>query len=118
VLEHVSYTDAINVVQERFRTLRPGSWLRICVPDLAKYVRYYCGELDDARFLWFPHRTLQMQMHRSAWDVDLILTVLREIGFATAAAVEFGQGTDQRLVCDEAGKPKERLYGEARKPGM
>ncbi len=91
---------------------------------MATYVRYYRDEIDDDQFFPFPHRALalsfltQMHMHRSVWDADLMVSVLRGIGFIAAAAVEFGQGSDQRLFRDEAGKAKESLYVEARKPAI
>lgn len=124
VIEHVSYSDAVKVLQESFRTLKPGSWIRICVPDVATYVRYYCREITDEQLSSFPHRTLalsfltQMHMHKSAWDSDLMATVLREVGFVAIAAVTFGQGSDQRLVRDDLDKAKESLYVEARKPAL
>jgi hypothetical protein len=85
-------------------------------------VRYYRNEIDDEQFFPLPHRTLalsfltQMHMHRSVWDAELMVSVLRDIGFVDTAAVRFGQGSDQRLLCDDAGKAKESLYVEARKP--
>lgn len=124
VVEHVTYAQAVSVLRECRRTLKPGAWLRICVPDLAIYVRYYRGEIGDDAFFSLPHRTLalsfltQMHMHRSVWDADLMLTILQEIGFTDAAAVAFGRGSDERLIRDDAGKANESLYVEARKPAQ
>jgi predicted SAM-dependent methyltransferase len=124
VIEHVSYSAAVGVFKECYRTLKPGAWMRVCVPDLAKYVRYYRGEIGDDRLFSFPHPAVaisfltQMHMHRSVWDSDLMTKVLGEIGFRDAAAVSFGHGSDARLVKDDAEKTPESLYVEARKlPG-
>jgi predicted SAM-dependent methyltransferase len=122
VIEHVRYSDAVRLLKECFRTLKPGASIRICVPDLATYVRYYRKEIDDDRFFPFPHRTLalsfltQMHVHRSVWDADLLVQVLMELGFKEAAAVPFGIGSDPRLIKDDPDKAPESLYVEARKP--
>lgn len=122
VIEHVSYSDAVNVLKECFRTLKPGAWIRICVPDLMTYVGYYRNEIDNDWFRPFPHRALalsfltQMHMHRSVWDADLMIRVLTELGYDNAAAVSFGIGSDPRLIKDDPDKASEGLYVEARKP--
>lgn len=122
VIEHLSYSEAIGVFKECRRTLKPGAWLRICVPDLATYVRYYRKEIDDDQFFPLPHRALalsfltQMHMHRSVWDAELMIEVLTELRFADAAAVSFGRGSDPRLIKDDQEKASESLYVEARKP--
>ena len=122
VIEHVSYAEAVGVIKECLRTLKPGAWLRVCVPDLATYVRYYRGEIGDEQFFALPHSTLalsfltQMHMHRSVWDAALMIQVLTEIGFANAAAVSFGNGSDQKLLKDDPDKSSESLYVEACKP--
>jgi predicted SAM-dependent methyltransferase len=123
VIEHVSYSEAVAVFKECYRTLKPGAWIRVCVPDLATYVRYYRKEINDDQFFSLPHRTLalsfltQMHMHRSVWDAELMVEVLSELGFHDAAAVSFGQGADSRLIKDDPEKVVESLYVEARKPG-
>jgi predicted SAM-dependent methyltransferase len=122
VIEHLTYSEAVTVFKECYRTLRPGAWMRVCVPDLATYVRYYRKEIDDKQFFSLPHRTLalsfltQMHMHRSVWDADLMIEVLSELGFEDAAAVSFGSGSDTRLIKDDPEKAPESLYVEARKP--
>ena len=121
VLEHVTYSQAVHVLKECHRTLKSGAWIRICVPDLARYVRYYRGEIDDAQFFRVPHRALalsfltQMHLHRSVWDADLMVEVLGELGFDNTSAVSFGNGSDARLVKDDPSKAAESLYVEARK---
>jgi predicted SAM-dependent methyltransferase len=122
VLEHVSYSEAIFVMRECLRTLKPGAWLRISVPDVRTYVELYEGRLSRPEFAPIPHPAVgisfltQMHMHRSAWDADLMTRVLTEIGFADARSASFGQGADPRLVRDDADKVHESLYVEARKP--
>jgi predicted SAM-dependent methyltransferase len=122
VLEHLTYAEVVGVLKECLRTLKPGSWIRISVPDLAKYVAYYRGELSNEQFISFPHRAIalsfltQMHLHRSVWDSDLMMKVLTELGFKEASAVSFGRGSDHRLIKDDPDKAPESLYVEARKP--
>jgi predicted SAM-dependent methyltransferase len=121
VLEHVSYSEAILVMRECLRTMKPGAWLRISVPDVRTYVELYEGRLSRPQFAPIPHPAVgisfltQMHMHRSAWDADLMTQVLTEIGFADARAASFGQGADPRLLRDDPDKVHESLYVEARK---
>lgn len=121
-IEHIPYSEAVFVMQECFRTLKPGAWLRISVPSLGKYVEYY-NRLQVARdFYYFPHPALaisnmaQMHFHRSVWDEDLMVNVLREIGFQEVRGVKHGEGSDNRLIMDQAEKEWESLYVEARRP--
>jgi predicted SAM-dependent methyltransferase len=122
VLEHVSYSQAIFLLREIRRTLKPGAWLRISVPDLRAYVDFYDGKVSTPEFGQFPHPAVgvsfltQMHMHRSVWDEDLIVRSLIELSFLDAKAVPFGAGTDERLLRDDPDKVHESLYVEARKP--
>lgn len=121
VLEHVTYSEAVFVLQECFRTLKPGCWIRISVPGIRKYVDFYEGRNSGGFFSQFPHRALaisfftQMHYHKSAWDGDLMTNVLRDIGFRNVREVEHGQGTDARLIKDQDVKAEESLYVEAQK---
>jgi predicted SAM-dependent methyltransferase len=122
VLEHVPYSAAAFVLSECFRTLKPGAWLRVSVPSIGKYIDYYEKRNADPFFAGFPQRALaisfltQMHLHKSAWDGELLVALLCDIGFESAREVEFGQGTDLRLVKDQDIKAPESLYVEARKP--
>ena len=122
VLEHVTYSRAIFVLRECRRTLKPGAWLRISVPDLRSYVDVYDGKLATPEFARFPHPAVglsfltQMHLHRSIWDGDLMIRILMEVGFLETRIVSFGAGTDERLLRDDPDKAHESLYVEARKP--
>lgn len=122
VLEHVTYAQAMRVLSEALRTLRPAAWIRISVPDLARYARYYQAGGADHELGDFPHPAVaisfltQMHLHRSAWDGDLLTQALGALGFADARVVSFGHGADARLVKDDPDKAHESLYVEARKP--
>jgi predicted SAM-dependent methyltransferase len=119
VIEHVTYSEAVHVFRECLRTLRPGAWLRVSVPDVTRYVEAGAPTADPK--LQFPSRAIalsfvtQMHMHRSTWDPDLMTRVLGEVGFRDVRAVSFRSGTDARLLKDDSDKGHESLYVEARK---
>ncbi len=122
VIEHLPYSSAVFVLGECFRTLNSGAWLRLSVPDLRKYVDFYEGKSIDEFFQPFQQKALaisfltQMHTHRSTWDVNLMIQLLTEIGFVQSKEVEFGEGTDHRLIKDQESKAVESLYIEAQKP--
>ncbi len=122
VLEHVTYSEAVFVLKECFRTLKPGCWIRISVPGIRKYIDFYEGRSKDSFFEQFPVKALaisfltQMHFHKSAWDGELLTKLLAEIGFQNAREVNFGEGMDNRLIKDQDVKAAESLYVEAQKP--
>ena len=122
VIEHITYSEAIFVFKECLRSLKPGAWIRISVPDLGKYAKQYMGEGSDEQFPRFPHPALaisfltQMHLHKSVWDADLMVRVLTELGFRDARVTFFGKGADGRLIQDDTDKAHESLYVEAQKP--
>src|SRR5262245_31594206 len=122
VLEHVTYSEAIGVLRECLRTMKPGALVRISVPDVRTYVGLYEGRLARPEVARIPQPAVgisfftQMHLHRSAWDADLMTRILTEIGFAHADSWSFGTGSDPRLVRDDPSKAHESLYVEARKP--
>lgn len=121
-LEHLHPADATGLLRELLRTLRQGAWVRIVVPDLARYVSYYLGDTPDPRFAerW-PRRAeairalTQSYGHRSVWDANLTCAVLRDIGFRDVRQVDYGTGSDPRLLVDTADRRWESLYVEGRK---
>lgn len=121
VLEHVTYSKAIFVLQECFRTLKPDCWIRISVPSVKVYIDYYEGRIKNDYFEQFPNKALaisfltQMHLHRSTWDGELMTQLLLDLGFEDAKEVPFGEGTDKRLIKDQDVKKAESLYVEARK---
>ena len=122
VIEHVTYSEAVHVMKEALRTLKPGSWIRISVPGIERCLELYRKLKMEGATKEFPEAALcishltQMHFHRSAWDADLMTRLLREIGFVEVQERQFREGTDERLLKDGEAKRHESLYVEARKP--
>lgn len=120
-LEHLYPNEADALLRELYRTMKPGAWIRISVPDLAKYVRYYLGDIVDDEFLeWSTGceaiRSLTQDWgHHSVWDPKLLMRVLADAGFGDTNEVSFRVGSDPMLNKDSEDRRWESLYVEARK---
>ena len=121
-VEHLRLGEAELLFDEVFRTLRQGSWFRVSVPDLARYVRYYQGESDGEEFRRWSLRGAALRSlsqgwgHLSLWDAELLGELLKRTGFVQVKVVEYREGTDPRLLRDRPDRKWESLYVEARKP--
>lgn len=121
-LEHLYPTDARNLLGELLRTLRPKHWLRICVPDLGRYINYYLGSPSHENFArWSTgaeaiRALTQNWGHRSVWDSQLLGLTLRQVGFVNVRQAEFMKGADKRLLKDNEARRYESLCMEAQNP--
>lgn len=123
VLEHAYPLEVKKLCSEIYRTLKPGCWFRISVPDLKKYVDYYEGRESERKFsnrwkisgqsLW---SLTQNWGHRSVWDYEMLEDILTNTGFVKVREVDFKKGTDKSIVKDMAKRKWESLYIEAQKP--
>ncbi|MBD2363126.1 hypothetical protein H6G36_18350 [Anabaena minutissima FACHB-250] len=121
-LEHLYPDQSIRLLQELNRTMKPGAWLRITVPDLKKYVNYYCDQELHQKFDRYQTgceaiRTLTQDFfHLSLWDSELLERCLSECGFVNIQETYFMQGNDISLLKDKEDRAWETLYVEAQKP--
>ncbi|MCU0536479.1 MAG: methyltransferase domain-containing protein [Hydrococcus sp. Prado102] len=123
-LEHLHSFEVFNLLKELKRTMKPGAWIRITVPDLRKYVNYYCGQQVNEEFLRWTSgceaigSLTQNYGHQSVWDSELLKQVLKEVGFINIKEVSFRQGTDELLFIEREDRQWETLYMEAQKPSI
>ncbi len=142
MLEHLTYSDDFSTLKECFRTLKPGAWIRLVLPDLRKSVAQYTGmppsgvagrpgstagvvpdtivingEVKKIRYRAFAISNLaQNYGHISLWDFELLAAVLEDIGFRNVKEVDFRQGTNPTLIKDSTARRSESFYVEAQKP--
>ena len=121
VLEHFTLREGFALIQQCYRVLKPGSVLRIGVPDVAAYARSYLqggGDLIAAARPRRPTPLLAMQEvfywygHRTMYDFDTLALVCRAAGFEAVEQRVFG---DSRLTpCpDSDHRQLDTLYVEA-----
>jgi SAM-dependent methyltransferase len=118
-LEHLTPNDAKNLLKEIHRVLKPGSYLRIIVPDIEIAVNFYTGKNKDLVFetgceaIW---SFTQNWGHVSTWDTIFLSKILKEVGFSEVKKVEFGvEGVDKRLIKDPKNRKNESMVLEALK---
>ena len=122
-LEHLTPLEALNLLGEIYIVLKPGSWLRINVPDLEMCVNFYIGKKPNNYFDMYNsgceciHELTQDSGHLSVWDKELLGRTLKNVGFINVKVVKFGkEGTDKRLIIEESVREWCTLVMEAQKP--
>jgi hypothetical protein len=103
--------------------MQSGSWLRISVPSLDKYVSYYMRKTTPKMFatrwkvrgeaLW---SLTQNWGHKSVWNYEMLSKVLKGVVFINTKEVSYKRGSDPRIVRDLPCHQWESLYIEAKKP--
>lgn len=103
-IEHVTRDEALRLLRECMRVLKPGGVLRTTTPDLRKLVaEYLAGRLDEWRNVeWLPAtpcRLLNEGMrswgHQFVYDEPELRLLLAEAGFADV----------ERVAWRESGRP-------------
>lgn len=124
-LEHLYPDDAKRLLAELYRIVRRNSMIRITVPDLEKYVRFYNSvsvrvETDEFKARYRNgcvaiRDVSQNYFHCSLWDFDELKCCLEEIGFRDIRRQAFSTSEDPMLNLDQKARAWETLYVEARK---
>ncbi|OGA54331.1 MAG: hypothetical protein A3G25_09985 [Betaproteobacteria bacterium RIFCSPLOWO2_12_FULL_63_13] len=138
VLEHLTYAEVSRLLGECYRVMKPGSVLRVIVPDVSLFVQHY-SEGDNG---WFERwetlmfiqsadaarasRRLVSPMqavsfvtqeygHVSAWDFETLSIYLTNSGFGQVKRAGFMQGQCSELFLDkdDEGRKFVSLYTEA-----
>lgn len=129
-LEHIDVADCANVLAEVHRSLVPGAWLRIVVPDLETYARRYVASIESG-INEMPYATatigglstpavpfnivMREHEHRFIYDFPTLRQLLERTGFRNVTKCRFGEGNDPRLLRDTPHRSVESLYVEAQK---
>jgi SAM-dependent methyltransferase len=117
LLEHLYVDDASRLVREMYRSLKPGGWVRISVPDLAHAVLLYQrGERTRALGYFFSDSRIgALNRHQYMYDFALLRDALQQEGFVDVERRAFRQGhlPDLELLDN---REDESLFVEARRP--
>lgn len=118
-IEHLYPLDVLSFLKELHRTMKPGAWLRLSVPDLEKYVSYFSGDVPHENFYQWSTGCeaicylTQNYHHKSVWDASLLGNYLEKAGFRNVRLTGFLEGTDERLFKEREARRWETLYMEA-----
>jgi predicted SAM-dependent methyltransferase len=123
VIEHFTLADALALLEECHRVLRPGGTIRVGVPDLGRYIHSYTGDrelIEQAR----PNRptsllavaeVTQFHGHRSAYDAETLVMLLEGAGFVDVDSRGFRESKTLEPVPDLEERRLETLYAEGTK---
>ncbi len=124
-LEHFYPDDAKKLLSELYRCLKKDSFIRITVPDIEKYIKYYNKDFDGYDVDSFSKRyktgcsgirnISQNYFHFSLWDFEELKIYLEDVGFKDVRKQDFGITQDDRLNLDWKDRAWETLYVEAKK---
>jgi predicted SAM-dependent methyltransferase len=123
-IEHVTRDEALRLLRECVRVLRPGGVLRTSTPDLRKLVsEYLAGRLDEWRDVaWLPQtpcRLLNEGMrswgHQFVYDEPELRLLLAEAGFANVERVAWRESTHDALRSLECRPLHDEIIVEARR---
>ena len=119
-LEHLYFDEAINLLTEVKRVLKPGCIFRCTVPDLKKYNEFYNNNLKDDFFDKFTYKAeaffnlTQNYEHKSIWDYEILSKKMRDIGFKDIMQKSFKEGNNKDLLLDLDYRRPETLYVECK----
>ena len=120
-LEHFYPDDVKNIISEIFRVLKLNGVIRIIIPDLEKYIKYYNGEIKHRNFEIYRNKNeaiwslTQNYGHHSVWDFFSMKNLLTKIGFEEVKLLEFGKTQNVNLKIDRNDRSWNSLYIEAKK---
>ena len=119
-LEHLYYDEALNLLKEIKRVLKPGYICRCTVPDLKKYIDFYNNNLTNDFFDKFTYKAqaiyclTQNYAHRSVWDYELLSKKMIEVGFKEIVQKKYKEGENSALLLDLESRKLETLYIECK----
>lgn len=116
-LEHLYRADAIRLLRECHRVLKPGGIIRISVPDLEYALNLYRdGRKEEmlANYFFVEDGENQYSRHKYMYDFAMLKALLEQTGFKGVAHCEFRQGEVPDIgVLDN--RAEESLFVEASK---
>lgn len=125
-LEHVVYADALKILRECHRILRPGGLFRLIVPDLLYWTRKYVEETDALLASGDMRRdvhdefmikiaggflTRRRSAHFYMYDWPTMKMVCEEVGFTQVRHCGYQESADPDFARLDS-RPKDSLHVE------
>lgn len=110
VLEHQPVREAVTVLFEMWRVLKPGGTIRVGVPDLwatcLAYVTHpsFADKAGLVRNL-YGGQAHPGEYHKSGWDRSTLRDLLESVGFVVASVKDDPERTEGICIAAEATKP-------------
>lgn len=122
LLEHLTWTDGLQLFRRCFAALRGGARMRVGVPDLGRYIASYVGSdpLIEACRPGRPTPAMALNElyychgHHYMYDAETLIAFLAEVGFVQVEVSSFGGGALGKA--DTPSRAAETLYVEAVRP--
>jgi len=124
-LEHLTPLQAQNLLKELYRVMKKNAIIRITVPDIEKYVKFYIGVHESIDADGFKknydsgcsaiRNSTQNYGHKSVWDFAELKRCMEAAGFRDIQKMDFGVSNDENLKLDLKHRAWESFYMEGRK---
>ena len=114
-LEHLYYDQALNLINECYRSLKPGGILRISIPDLEYAIgQYHKGRKDEMlrNFFFVEEDGNHFSRHKYMYDFQMLEKILVNTGFLNVTRCSYRTGNTPDIeILDN--RPEESLFVEA-----
>lgn len=117
-LEHLFKQDALRLLSECQRVLKPGGIVRVCVPDLAYAVSLYAAGKKEKmleNYFFVEDKSSFLARHKYMYDFELLEFLLEKAGFSQVVRCSYRQGKTPDIDKLD-NRPEETLFVEAIKP--
>lgn len=116
-LEHLYHDQALSLIRECYRCLKPSGLLRLSIPDLEYAVGLYHQGRKEAmlkNYFFVEDDDNHFSRHKYMYDFPMLANILKKTGFSDITRCEYRQGKMPDIdILDN--RPDESLFVEAKK---